>query len=182
LLNKKVWNDLKSQNLYDEIDRYSGEASAAEAGNILLFTYLRTYLMDEVLVKADRASMFNSLEVRSPFLDYRLVDFVNGLPYNFKLRGFTSKYILKKLMKGKLPPAIINRPKKGFGVPLAAWLKNELRPFCEEVLSAENINKSGLFNADFVEQLKQEHFAGKHDNRKQLWTLMVFQMWQNNWN
>lgn len=181
LLSKEAGDDLKNQNLYEEVDRYSGEASAAEADNALLFTYLRTYLMDGVLVKTDRASMFNSLEVRAPFLDYHLVDFVDGLPYNLKLRGLTSKYILKKLMKNKLPSAIVNRPKKGFGIPLAAWLKNELRPFCEEVLSAENMNKFGLFNFDFVDKLKREHFTGRRDNHKQLWTLMAFQMWQNKW-
>lgn len=181
LLTPAVWQELKNKNEYEEIDGYAKESSAAEFGNQLLFLYFRTYLMDGVLVKVDRASMYNALEVRAPLLDYRLVEFVGRLPYNYKYRHFTNKHIFKKLMVNKLPREIVYRPKKGFGVPLARWLKNELKDACNELLSEDNIKKSGCFNYAYINKLKQDHFSGKKDNRKQLWTLMVWQMWYDKW-
>lgn len=133
--------------------------------------------MDGVLVKTDRASMLNALEVRSPFLDYHLVDFASSLPYNMKYKRFTTKYILKKLMEDKLPRDIVFRRKKGFGMPVARWLKGELRNFCSEILSEDAIKRAGLFNFDYIDRLKNEHFSGKKDNRKKLWTLLVLQTW-----
>ncbi len=181
LFRPEIWRQLENKNEYEEIDRYLNETKFIERGNALLYTYLRTYLMDQVLVKVDRASMFNSLEVRAPFLDYHLVDFVNSLPYNFKCHGWNTKYILKKLMAGKLPEEIIKRPKKGFGVPIGQWLKSELRDLMDYYLSEEKIKNSGLFNYEYVEKIKSEHLAGKKDNRKLLWNLLVFQMWQEKW-
>jgi len=141
------------------------------------YIYYLTYLLDDILVKVDRASMYNSLEVRAPFLDYRVVDFANSLPESFKRKGLTGKYILKELMRGKIPNDIIDRPKKGFGIPLSQWLRNELRPLCNDLLSETSLKQHGLFNAGYVAQLQQEHFTGKQNHRKLLWTLMVFQQW-----
>lgn len=149
--------------------------------NRILGMYMRTYMMDEVMVKVDRASMFASLETRSPFLDYKLVDFLNHLPYRFKLHGFEGKYILKKMMEGKLPSDIIWRKKKGFGIPLSSWLKGDLKEWCLSVLSKENIYKQGLFNYDFVEKLLADHFSGRQDNRKKIWNLLVFALWSEKW-
>lgn len=142
-----------------------------------ILTYIRTYLLDDILFKVDRASMFNSLEVRAPFMDVEVVELINGLPDRYKRKGNTGKWLLKQVMRGKLPDTIIDRPKKGFGIPLGDWLRNELRPLCEEVLSRVRIEQDGLFNADMIERLKREHFSGKANHRKQLWTLMVFQLW-----
>ncbi len=145
-----------------------------EKVNIL---FLKYYLQDDILFKVDRASMYNSLEVRAPFLDFCLADFVNSLPLNYKLRGLRTKYILKELMKGKLPREIINRPKKGFGVPLTLWLKKDLKDYMLENLSSVEINKIGLFDYSFVNKLIKEHLANKRDNRKILWNLIIFQNW-----
>jgi asparagine synthase (glutamine-hydrolysing) len=147
----------------------------------LLFTYLRTYLMDQVMAKVDRASMANSLETRSPFLDVGVVELALGFPYDFKYRNFTGKRILRDLMRRKLPPSVTERKKKGFGVPIGRWLQRELKPLCEDVLSASNITRSGIFNAAYVEKLKQEHFSGVADHRKKLWSLMVFMLWHDRW-
>ncbi len=144
----------------------------------VIFVFLRTYLLDDILFKVDRASMYTSLEVRAPFMDVEVVEFINSLPDHFKRRGFTGKYLLKKVMRGKLPDAIIDRPKKGFGIPLSHWLRHELRPLCEELLSADRLKRDGFFDAAFVERLKSEHFAGRANHRKLLWTLMVFQLWR----
>lgn len=181
LFRPEIWRTLENKNEYEETDRYLDEAGSAGRENAVLYEYLRTYLMDQVLVKVDRASMFNSLEVRAPFLDYHLVDFVNSLPYNFKCRGWNTKYILKKLMTDKLPREIINRPKKGFGVPIAKWLKSELRDLMEYYLSEEKIKNGDLFNYKYVKEIKDDHLNDKKDNRKLLWNLMVFQMWREKW-
>ena len=85
-------------------------------------------------------------------------------------------------MSSKLPKNIVFRRKKGFGVPLGEWLRKDLKDFCNQLLSKEEISKSGFFSISYIEQLKNEHFSGKKDNRKLLWNLMVFQLWQNNWN
>ncbi len=151
--------------------------SAGDPQNALLFSYLRTYLMDEVMVKVDRASMFNSLETRSPLLDYHAVEFAFRLPYDFKLRGRTTKFFLKKLMEGKLPSRIIHKKKQGFAVPLGRWLREDLRPLMLDVLSEENIKKTGLFDFACVSRLVREHLSGTRDNRKELWTLISFMLW-----
>lgn len=137
--------------------------------------------MDQLLVKVDRMSMLVALEVRAPLIDYQIVEFVSGLPFNYKLRGLTTKYIFKKLMAGKLPQEIVNRPKKGFGVPLARWLKFELKDWCNEILAEKEIISGGLFNFSYINKLKQDHFSGRQDNHKKLWNLIIWQLWQKKW-
>jgi len=144
-----------------------------------LWAYQRSYMMDQVLAKVDRASMFASLETRSPFLDHELVEFANGLPYQYKMHGLATKYILKELMKDKLPHNIVYRQKKGFGIPVASWLRGPLRDWSTELLSKGSINKHGLFQQEYIDRLKDEHFSGEKDNRKQLWNLIVFALWQD---
>ena len=168
-------------NLFSHIDAYKGEMPGNDAGNQLLYTYLRTYLMDEVLVKVDRASMHYALETRAPFLDRALLDFVFSLPYDLKYRGGRTKYLLKRLVRDVLPAHIINRKKKGFGIPLAAWLSGPLRPLSEELLSGSALAAHGLFNEREVARLLREHQSGARDNRKELWNLMVFQLWYRRW-
>ena len=142
--------------------------------------FQKYYLSDNILFKADRASMYSSLEERSPFLDCRLVDFANSLPHSLKLKGFNSKHILKKAMEGKLPSAIIHRKKKGFGIPLSAWLKNELKDFMLETLNEKNIKEIGFINNSIVRRLINDHLSGKMDNKKILWNLIVFTHWFKN--
>jgi asparagine synthase (glutamine-hydrolysing) len=118
-----------------------------------------------------------SLEVRAPFLDHELVEFVMGLPLKLKLKRFTSKYILKNVMKNRLPNEVIKRPKKGFGVPIAKWVKGPLKELFEDFLSPERIKREGFLNPEYVNILLRDHLANKKDNRKQLWTLLVWELW-----
>jgi asparagine synthase (glutamine-hydrolysing) len=178
---KNLWNKdlvfkIPHRNNLSVIDDYAKRGSEQE----LIYMYLKTYLQDDILVKVDRASMMNSLEVRAPFMDVHVVEFLNRLPYNFKLKGFRGKHLLKETMRGKLPSDIIDRPKKGFGIPVSLWLKNELKDLCNDLLSKETIESQGLFDYNYVEQLKQNHFKGRQNNRKELWNLMVFQLWRRN--
>jgi asparagine synthase (glutamine-hydrolysing) len=134
------------------------------------------YLSEGVLVKVDRASMAASLEVRAPFLDHTFVEYVARLPVNLKLKGLTTKYILRKAMRARLPRRIMSRKKKGFGMPVGKWLRGELKSVVHDVLSPDRLKRHGLFNVSYVQQLIGEHETGYADNRKQLWTLLMFEM------
>ena len=135
------------------------------------------YLAEDILTKVDRASMAVSLEVRAPFLDPRVAEFAASLPAGYKLRGRTSKHILKKASAPMLPSFVTRRGKKGFGVPVAEWLKGRLRPLARDLLSPARIRKAGLFNADYVLRLQDEHERGAANHRKLLWTLLMFELW-----
>jgi asparagine synthase (glutamine-hydrolysing) len=122
-----------------------------------------------------------SLEVRAPFLDVELVEFLSRVPSRLKLRRLDTKHILKRAMGDVLPPGIANRAKKGFGIPVAAWFKGELREALQDELSPERIRRQGLFEPDEVKRLVSEHLSGRRDHRKALWTLFVFQLWHRRW-
>jgi asparagine synthase (glutamine-hydrolysing) len=99
-----------------------------------------------------------------------------------KLNGFTSKYILKRAMQNWLPDEVIQRPKKGFGVPIAKWVKGPLKELFGELLSTNQIKREGFLNPEYVTILLQDHLLNKRDNRKQLWTLLVWELWVNRYN
>jgi asparagine synthase (glutamine-hydrolysing) len=135
------------------------------------------YLAEDILTKVDRASMAVSLEVRAPFLDPRVAEFAASLPANYKLRGRRTKYILKRAIEDLLPPFVTRRGKKGFGVPVAEWLKGKLRPLARDLLSPERVRKAGVFNPDYITRLQDEHERGVANHRKLLWTLLMFELW-----
>ena len=170
--------ELGSATGLETIDSLIAEGAAPAAPlDRTIYSYLLTYLLDDILFKVDRASMYASLEVRAPFLDVEVVELLNSLPDAMKRPASGGKWLLKELMRGKLPDAIIDRPKKGFGIPLSEWLRRPLRPLCEELLSNETVKRMGLFVPGQVDRLKAEHFSRKANHRKLLWALMVFHMW-----
>lgn len=139
--------------------------------------YVRQYMLDDILMKVDRCSMLHSLEVRAPFLDRDVAEFVARLPVRYKLRGLTRKYLLKKACGDLLPPAIRGRNKRGFQIPVAAWLRGQLRPLVEELLGEDFLRRQGLFRPEGVRRLVDAHVSGAADLRKPLWTLLVLQLW-----
>lgn len=147
----------------------------------MLYLDFRMYLEDNLLVKIDRASMACSLELRTPFLDHRLVEFAAGLPASLRVRRFQLKYLLKKAVEKWLPHEIVYRQKRGFSVPIASWMKEGLRGHLDETLAEEKLKRDGLFNATFVRRLLEEHWSGRADHRKTLWTLLSFQLWYDRW-
>lgn len=181
LLAPQIYQEIQPNSHFEDIDNYLKIVKGEQLENRLIYLYLKNYLQDDILNKTDRASMANSLEVRAPFLDYNLVEFINSLPSNYKLRGWQTKYILKELMKDKLPKNIVCRSKKGFGMPVAKWIRNDLKEFVLELLEEKKIKNQGIFNYIYIKQLLQEHFSGRKDNRKLIWTLIVFQMWSEKW-
>jgi len=164
-----------------DINRHQMVAASASVGNGLLYLYKKLYLQDDILTKVDRASMAASLECRSPFLDHHFVEFVAKLPYHFKYRHGNLKYLLKKAYENELPASIVNRPKKGFGIPVAKWINGPLREMTCDLLSPARLAKQGIFNPKTVQGLLERHFAQKEDNRKQLWTLLAFQQWHDHY-
>ena len=165
--------------LVEEILGYERAFPLADRTSLLQFLDLKLYLQEAILVKVDRASMACSLEVRAPFLDHELVEFVMGLPSSFKLKGFTSKYILKNAMESFLPKEVIHRKKKGFGVPIAKWVKGPLKELFGDLLSHDRIEREGFLNPEYVTTLLQDHLVNKKNNRKQLCTLLVLELWIN---
>lgn len=137
----------------------------------------RLYLAEDILTKVDRASMAVSLEVRAPFLDPRVAEFAASLPADYKLRRWTTKYILKKAIGDVVPSFVTRRGKKGFGVPVAEWMKNKLRPLARDLLSPDRVRRAGVFNANYVTKLQDEHERGVANHRKLLWTLLMFELW-----
>ncbi|MFM7129882.1 MAG: asparagine synthetase B family protein, partial [bacterium] len=159
------------------IDYPAGMSEADER----LLQYQATYLPEDILFKVDRASMASSLEVRAPFLDSELVDWLAAMPYRYKYDGGVGKLLLKKSLKNVLPESIMSRPKKGFGIPVAAWLRGPLKEWMTDLLAEGRIKSQGLFKPDYVNRLVVEHLNGVKDHRKPLWTLLVFQMWYDHW-
>ncbi|HEV7699689.1 MAG TPA: asparagine synthase (glutamine-hydrolyzing) [Pyrinomonadaceae bacterium] len=144
------------------------------------FLDINFYMAEDILTKVDRAAMAVSLETRAPFLDPRIAQFAASLPLNYKLHGSQGKYILKKALKPLLPQNILHRKKKGFGIPIADWLKGRLNPLMHDLLDEKRLREQGLFDPAFVTQLIREHETGVASNHKQLWTLVVFQLWIDN--
>jgi asparagine synthase (glutamine-hydrolysing) len=153
------------------------EVADGDALNQVLLLDMRLYLENDILVKLDRASMAASLEGRVPLLNNDFVEYATHLPLNMKLRGLRSKFLFRRALRGVLPDSILNRPKKGFGIPVAHWFRGPLKEQMLSVLSPERIVREGFFDARAVKRLIDDHLEGRRDNRKQLWTLFAFELW-----
>jgi asparagine synthase (glutamine-hydrolysing) len=145
--------------------------------NRILYCDLKLYLQDDLLVKVDRMSMANSLEVRVPFLDHTLVEFAATIPSRLKLNGLRLKYILRKAMAPLLPASIVRRPKRGFDIPLDAWMRGPLREFVHDTLSTRSAQITSLLNPAILRRTLGDHMDGRQDHRQLLWPLLVFLHW-----
>jgi asparagine synthase (glutamine-hydrolysing) len=157
--------------------QHSRDCDARLPLNKILYDDMKLYLEGDVLFKVDRASMAASLEVRVPFLNRAVVDFATSLPLELKLRRLTGKFLLKRAMADRLPSDIVNRKKHGFAMPVAHWLAAELKELTRDMLSPDRLRRQGLFDPTYVNALIDDHLARKRDNRKPLWTLLMFQLW-----
>jgi asparagine synthase (glutamine-hydrolysing) len=166
---------------YEEVRRAFGRYPGADRLQRLVYLYATTYLPDDILFKVDRASMACSLEVRAPFLDYTLVEFLARVPSRLKLAGLETKVLLKRAMGGLLPPGLADRPKKGFGIPTAKWLRGDLRELLLDELSPARLRRQGLFDPGEVGRLVADHLSGRRGLHKELRTLLVFQLWHRNY-
>jgi asparagine synthase (glutamine-hydrolysing) len=139
------------------------------------------YLVDDILTKTDRMSMAHSLEIRPPFLDHRIVEFAASLPESYKIRGFKQKFILKALMRGKLPEAVLTRKKTGFDIPTHDWFRGPLRALLTETVSAEAVKRTGIFDGSAVEKLIRDHLERRINAGYHLWGLLTFFLWMERW-
>jgi asparagine synthase (glutamine-hydrolysing) len=148
--------------------------------NILALDY-KTYLVDDILTKVDRATMSVSLEGREPLLDHRLVEFVARLPEDYKIRGNDKKWLLKQIVHNYLPKQIMDRPKKGFAVPIFEWFREELKDYLLYYLDELRLREAGIFRPEPIVQLRDGYLAGDQTNITKLWFLLMFEMWREKW-
>ncbi len=166
-------------NSYKYIEHYFERAALNGVTPLAQQEYvdIKTYLTDGIMVKVDRMSMAPSLETRAPFLDHKVMEFAATIPTELKLKGMTTKYVLKKAVADLLPEKILTRGKEGFSIPIKNWLMNELRPLLLDTLSPERLKRRGYFQPDYVQRLIVEHLNGRQNHSHRLWALMVFEIW-----
>jgi asparagine synthase (glutamine-hydrolysing) len=146
--------------------------------NRLLYVDSKTALAESLLLLTDKMGMATSLEVRVPFLDNRLVDFVCRIPSHFRMQGFTLKRLLKAACKNVVPDFVLSRAKRGFGTPMGTWLRRDLRPLVKDLLAEERLARDGLFHVDFVKGLLAAHDAGVEDYTEPIVALLTFEVWR----
>jgi asparagine synthase (glutamine-hydrolysing) len=167
-------------NGWDPVDLLRARFAETEGADLLARLQdvdLGTYLVDDLLVKTDRASMAHSLEARVPFLDPVVTNFALSLPTRHKVRGLRKKVLLRKAAAPLVPPELLGRRKRGFSIPAAAWLRGELEPFARDTLSPETLRRQGFFRPEAVTRLLDDHVAGREDLSRQLWGLLSFTLW-----
>ena len=182
LLSREFLEPIKGFSTYDEL---RGVMDQADCGDLLrpYSTFdLNYYLPADILTKLDRMSMAHSLELRSPMLDYRVVEMAARIPHHQKVQGTTTKWLLKKIFKQQLPQQVTQQRKQGFALPLASWLCEELRPILEDALYDPLLIQSEIFNLSQVRQLADEHWSGVRDRTTPLWNYLFFARWWQQYN
>ena len=186
-----LFNEDAKKNLYGDVlqkachefdvmapfQSYYERCSAVDPLDKALYVDIKTYLPDDILVKVDRMSMAHALEVRAPFLDHKVLEFSATIPSSLKLRGRTTKYLLKQSLAGDVPPEVITRKKHGFTMPLAEWLRKDLREMVEECLFSPRAIQRGLFRTTSLRSLWCRHLSQQHDYSHQIWLLMMLELW-----
>ena len=176
LLSPDVHKSLAGYDSLDVFKFYFEKADTDDPLSRIQYLDIKTYLTDDILVKVDRASMANSLEVRAPILDHKFMELVATIPSSLKLRGRNGKYIFKKTLEGVLPKGILYRKKMGFAVPLARWFRNELKDMAYETIVHHS--DDDLFQKSTIQQIWSQHQNGFRDRSTPLWTLFMFRLWQ----
>jgi asparagine synthase (glutamine-hydrolysing) len=164
--------------LYDAVDRSLARCSSDDRWDRLLAFYTSGYLADDMLVKVDRASMATSLEVRAPMLSREMVSLACRLEPSLRVRGGDTKRVIKRAARGLVPDELIDRSKHGFGMPVATWLRGELRDLLEDTLSERRLREANLLRPAAVRRLVEDHVAGRANHRKPLWTLLALELWR----
>ncbi|MFC6040239.1 asparagine synthase-related protein [Paenisporosarcina macmurdoensis] len=175
LLKKPTKNN--TFNVDKQLHDYFYYIKDAEPVERMMYTDLKYALPNDMLVKTDRMSMLNSLEIRSPFLDHKIVEMAFNIPLQYKIIGTKRKIILKDTFSEFLPNEILNAKKRGFGIPLAEWFKSELKELLLSTLSKENVESANLVNYSVVSEIIIEHQNGKKNHANLLWSLVVLHKW-----
>ncbi|MBW2999234.1 asparagine synthase (glutamine-hydrolyzing) [Candidatus Woesearchaeota archaeon] len=169
-------NSLKANSNNVLMDHFN-ECNSSSITNRMMYVDIKKYIPEDLMVKVDIASMANSLEGRSPYLDHNLMEFAATIPPSLKLKGMTTKYILKKALHPLLPEEIIHRRKQGFGMPIAEWFRNDLKELSYELLVGKEARQRGYFNYGKIKQMLDQHVSGKIDYCFKLWSLLWLELW-----
>jgi asparagine synthase (glutamine-hydrolysing) len=156
-------------------------ASSFSTLNYMMAIDYQTYLLDDILQKVDRATMSVSLEGREPFLDQNIIEWAAQLPMHYKYNNGNKKFILKEIVHQYIPKEMMDRPKMGFGIPIASWLEHELKPFVDQYFDPAFIQKQDIFNNEEVQQIRKAFYNGKKERAEKIWFLLMFQMWYDKW-
>jgi len=169
---------VKNFNAFDVLGIHFKANQNPDVTTRVQYVDIETYLPEDILVKVDRMSMAHSLEVRSPLLDHKLIEYAGLLPSSVKLKGMESKYILKKIMEDRLPKTILYRKKQGFSIPLATWLRGGLRGFSHDTLFSRESGLNEVFDMAYIKNLWNKHQNGKQDYGTSIWGLIMFELWR----
>jgi asparagine synthase (glutamine-hydrolysing) len=168
----------KAEGRLDEIfGAYFKRVETASPLNQMLYVDTKVWLPDDLLLKADKVTMATGVELRVPFLDHKLVEFIATLPQSLKIREHKGKWILREIMGNQLPPTILNRPKKGFATPTSSWLRYELKDFVHDTLLAPNAACRDFFNPQAVQDIVSQYEQGKFSGHQEVWSLIIFEFW-----
>ena len=168
---------LNSRKKETRLSNYNSELEQFDNQQKMMIFDALTYLPDDILVKVDRASMANSLEIRTPFLDHRVVEYSWKIPQSLKFKYGHGKWILRQILNNYVPKKIIERPKMGFGVPIDSWLRGELRDWAESLLNETRLKNEGYFDHNYIKKIWNEHLSKKKNWQHQLWDILMFQSW-----
>jgi asparagine synthase (glutamine-hydrolysing) len=161
----------------DFMEHWFQTANGSSIVDTALLNDMMTYLPNDLLVKVDIASMANSLEARSPFLDHKVIEFAASLPADLKMKRFETKSLLKKVAAKLVPPEVIYRRKMGFGVPVGQWFRGEMKSFISDVLLSERALTRGIVRPEMLRRYVTEHTSGERDHQFQIWTLLMLELW-----
>ncbi len=176
LFTESVQNELQ-EDPYEHIHRYADDVPNLDDITRTGYVDVKSYLVDNILVKVDRMSMATSLEARVPFLDHRIVEFAYSLPPKLKMNGLKTKYLLTKTFWDDFPTEVQNRDKQGFSIPIKNWIREDLKPMMLDLLNEKRLKEQGFLNPQFVNQLVDSHLKGNANHSHKLWALMVFEQW-----
>jgi len=174
-------SNYSASKVYEPTRKFFEKTGKMDSLDKAIYIYIKTYMTDDILAKVDRASMANSLEVRAPFLDTDFVEFASTIPSAFKLRNFNTKWILKRAFKNRLPPETLKKGKQGFAVPVAKWLKGDLKSLLLDAFNKKKIEREGIFDYAIIDNLIKDFQSGRRDLRKEIWALFMFEMWYDKW-
>ena len=177
LLTPEFMESLSGFSTFNSVRNVMEEVDGSDRLNPFSSFDLHYYLPDDICVKVDRMSMAHSLELRAPFLDYRVVEFASRLPSEWKIRGDITKLILKETFGGELPDAVLKQRKWGFAMPMEHWLRGELKPALQEALEDPSMKQAGIFRMQEIHDLAKEHWSGARDRRDILWRYLFFRRW-----
>ena len=177
LFTDDAWEAVSPEGAWKQGRAYLDACPSQDRLEQILFLDAKLFMQDDILVKVDLTSMAFGLEVRAPLLDVNVVEFIATLPNKHKIKGRLGKYLLRQTARDLLPREIIDRPKQGFMIPVARWLRGEFRELLEDLFTEDRLRQAGLFRPEYVRRLMSEHFNEQHDHHRLLWQLLMFELW-----